>query len=103
RALGAGTDAEVVEGRVEDVLAAHLPADVVIVNPPRSGLDAAASGALTAQPPALVVYVSCDPATLARDAQRLASVLRLRAVQCFDMFPQTTHVETVAEFECVTM
>ncbi|MGH7443497.1 MAG: class I SAM-dependent RNA methyltransferase, partial [Longimicrobiales bacterium] len=59
RALGAGTDAEVVEARVEDVLAVHLPADVVIVNPPRSGLDAAASGALTGQPPARVVYVSC--------------------------------------------
>lgn len=95
--------ARVIEARVEDVLAEHLPADVVIVNPPRAGLDAMASAALAERPPARLIYISCDPATLARDVQRIAPGMRLRAVQCFDMFPQTTHVETVAEFECVTM
>jgi 23S rRNA (uracil1939-C5)-methyltransferase len=45
-----------------------------------------------------VVYVSCDPATLARDLQRL-SHFDLRLVQAFDLFPQTTHVETVAVLE----
>lgn len=101
RACGAGVT--LLQARVEDVLAQHLPVDVVIANPPRAGLDAAACAALVTRPPARLVYVSCDPATLARDARRLSPVLRLRAVRSFDMFPQTTHVETVAEFECDTM
>ncbi len=84
----------------EAVLPEHLPADVVIVNPPRGGLAPGAIAALGARPPRRLLYVSCDPATLARDAQRLAPALRLTAVRCFDMFPQTTHVETVAEFAC---
>lgn len=95
-------DARIVQARVEDALPELLPADVVIVNPPRAGLAAEAAAALTARPPERLVYVSCDPATLARDAHRMAPALRLGGVQCFDMFPQTTHVETVAEFECVT-
>jgi len=95
-------DVRIVQARVEDALPELLPADVVIVNPPRAGLAAEAAAALTARPPKRLVYVSCDPATLARDAQRMAPALRLSGVQCFDMFPQTTHVETVAEFECVT-
>jgi 23S rRNA (uracil1939-C5)-methyltransferase len=93
-------DAVFVTARVEETLGAQLPADVVIVNPPRAGLDSAACAALAARPPARLLYVSCDPATLARDAGRLAPTLRLGAVRCFDMFPQTTHVETVAEFAC---
>lgn len=98
RALG--SSGAFVQARVEDALPAHLPADLVIVNPPRAGLDAQVVGALLAAPPRRLLYVSCDPATLARDAQRLAERFTLRAVRCFDMFPQTTHVETVAEFEC---
>lgn len=73
------------------------PADVVVLNPPRRGvhadvttwLEAPAQRALRG-----VVYVSCDPATLARDLARLPS-WRVERVQCFDMFPQTAHVETV--------
>ena len=80
-----------------------LPADVVIVNPPRGGLDArvpallevAASGALGPVPRALL-YVSCNPATLARDLSRMPSWV-LRSAEAFDMFPQTAHVETVCE------
>lgn len=94
-------DARIIQARVEDALDEALPADVVIVNPPRAGLAAEAAAALVARPPKRLVYVSCDPATLARDAQRLTQALRLSGVRCFDMFPQTTHVETVAEFECV--
>jgi 23S rRNA (uracil1939-C5)-methyltransferase len=45
-----------------------------------------------------LVYISCDPATLARDLQRLPS-FRLKLVQAFDLFPQTTHVETVVVLE----
>jgi 23S rRNA (uracil1939-C5)-methyltransferase len=94
--------ADFLQGRVEDLLPSALPADLVILNPPRRGLDAAVPAALAARPPGRVLYVSCDPATLARDLARLQPALRLRTVRCFDLFPQTTHVETVAELECAT-
>jgi len=48
--------------------------------------------------PARLVYISCDPATLARDLQRLPR-FRITGLQAFDLFPQTTHVETVAVLE----
>ena len=84
--------------RVEDVLALHLPADVVILNPPRGGVDPRVCDALESPPdgarPAAVVYVSCNPATLARDVARLPSY-GVAQVQPYDMFPQTAHVETV--------
>jgi len=89
-------------GRVEDLLPAALPADLVILNPPRRGLHAAVPETLVARPPARLIYVSCDPATLARDLARLRPAFRLRSLHCFDLFPQTTHVETVAELECAT-
>jgi len=84
-------------GRVEDLLPRALPADVVILNPPRSGVDGRVTAALAAVPPArAIVYVSCDPATLARDLSRLPA-WRVARVTAFDMFPQTSHVETVCE------
>lgn len=88
----------VVEGRVEDHLAAHLPADAVILNPPRTGLQESVPGILCHHSPRTVVYVSCDPATLARDTGRLASGYALASLRSFDLFPQTSHVETVAVF-----
>lgn len=95
---GAPEGFTVVEARVEDALPASLPADLVILNPPRTGLHEAVPGAIASHPPARVVYVSCDPATLARDAARMAPSFRLVALQPFDLFPQTGHVETVAVF-----
>jgi 23S rRNA (uracil1939-C5)-methyltransferase len=82
--------------RVEDVLPRALPADVVILNPPRSGVEASVCDALQRVPqaPRLLLYVSCDPATLARDLTRLGRY-RVESVTPFDMFPQTAHVETV--------
>lgn len=87
-----------VAGRVEDHLAAALPADVVMLNPPRSGVDAKVTAALESvpTPPRALFYVSCDPATLARDLSRLTRY-RLVDVRGYDMFPQTAHVETVCE------
>ena len=87
-----------VTGRVEDHLAALLPADVVVINPPRAGVDARVAQALEEARPAprAVIYVSCDPATLARDLARMPSY-RVRDAIAFDMFPQTAHVETVCE------
>jgi 23S rRNA (uracil1939-C5)-methyltransferase len=87
-----------IAGRVEDHLASALPADVVMLNPPRSGVDAKVTAALetAAAPPRALFYVSCDPATLARDLARLPRY-RLVDVRGYDMFPQTAHVETVCE------
>lgn len=88
----------VVMDRVENALAGVLPADVVILNPPRTGVDARVCDAIVHASPAprAVVYVSCDPATLARDVSRLPG-WRIASLTCFDMFPQTAHVETVCE------
>lgn len=85
-------------GRVEDHLAAALPADVVLLNPPRGGVDARVATTLqeVERPPHAVLYTSCDPATLGRDLARLTRY-RLASVRAYDMFPQTAHVETVCE------
>lgn len=85
-------------GRVEDHLAAALPADVVVINPPRSGVDARVADTLQRANPAprALIYVSCDPATLARDLTRMPRY-RVASAIAFDMFPQTAHVETVCE------
>jgi 23S rRNA (uracil1939-C5)-methyltransferase len=85
-------------GRVENLIVRALPADVVILNPPRAGLDARVTAALESQqtPPRAIVYVSCDPATLARDLARMPRY-RIASIETFDMFPQTAHVETVCE------
>ena len=88
----------VVAGRVEDVLRETLPADVVLLNPPRGGLDPRVPELLgsTSPPPRAVLYVSCNPATLARDLARMPD-FGIVSVVGFDMFPQTAHVETVCE------
>ena len=85
-----------IAARVEDVLERLLPSDVVILNPPRAGVDARVTAALSTRPPKVIVYVSCDPATLARDVARLAG-WRIRNLTCYDMFPQMAHVESVCE------
>jgi 23S rRNA (uracil1939-C5)-methyltransferase len=85
-------------GRVEDVLRELRRPDLVVTNPPRTGMDERVSLELERLRPTRVVYISCDPATLARDLQRMPQ-LRLIRIQAFDLFPQTTHVETVAVLE----
>lgn len=88
-----------VEAAVEVALPGALPADVVIVNPPRGGLHPRVAEVLSREEgrPAHLIYVSCNPATLARDTARLHG-WRIASVQPFDMFPQTAHVEVVCEF-----
>ncbi len=93
-----GPTARRIAGRVEDVITQLRAPDSVITNPPRTGMDERVTAELERVRPNCVVYVSCDPATLARDLQRLPS-FRLTAVRAFDLFPQTTHVETVATLE----
>jgi 23S rRNA (uracil1939-C5)-methyltransferase len=94
-----GAPAELVAARVEDALDGLLPADLLVLNPPRQGLSRKVARALQGGGAARLVYVSCDPATLARDLGRLAGSWRLIRVEAFDAFPQTAHVETVAWLE----
>ncbi len=84
--------------RAEDVVTLLDRPDLVIANPPRTGMDARVVDAIAAAGPARIAYVSCDPATLARDLRRLGGY-RLALVRAFDLFPQTAHVETVALLE----
>jgi 23S rRNA (uracil1939-C5)-methyltransferase len=85
-------------GRVEDLLSKLGNPDLVIANPPRTGMHSEVCAELERIRPVRLVYISCDPATLARDLQRLTS-FRITSLQAFDLFPQTTHVETVAVLE----
>jgi 23S rRNA (uracil1939-C5)-methyltransferase len=88
-----------IAGRAEDVVPS-LPAPyAVVVNPPRAGLHWDVTLRLTAEPVSRLVYVSCDPATLARDLHRLNVNYQIAAVKAFDLFPQTAHVETVVVLE----
>jgi 23S rRNA (uracil1939-C5)-methyltransferase len=71
--------------------------EVALVDPPRSGLSRPVLDGLVALSPATLVYVSCDPATLARDARRLqAAGYTPRRITLFDLFPQTYHIESVS-------
>ena len=102
-ALHADPLSRVLTGRVEHMLPYGLPASVVVLNPPRAGVDATIPVMLAAETSGVqrIVYVSCDPATLARDIGRLGEGWQLSAVQAFDMFPQTSHVETVCTIDRV--
>ncbi len=92
---------ELYEAPAQDVLPSlELNPSVIIVDPPRAGLDRRALDALLALHPQRIAYVSCDPSTLARDAARLiAGGLRLVQVTPFDLFPQTFHIESISTFE----
>ena len=94
---------EIRQGKVEDVLPAlAVEVDGLVIDPPRAGCQRSVLDTLAQHPPARIVYVSCDPSTLARDLHILChvhSTYRLRSVQPLDMFPQTAHIECVAVLE----
>ena len=71
--------------------------EAVVVDPPRKGIDRPAAEAICRMAPRRIVYVACDPASLARDARLLCDQggYTLRTVRAFDMFPRTANVETV--------
>jgi 23S rRNA (uracil1939-C5)-methyltransferase len=70
--------------------------DVIVLDPPRAGCDQRVINAIAAVKPKKVVYVSCNPASLARDAELLCKKgYKINKVQPVDLFPQTHHVETV--------
>ena len=87
-----------VAGRVEDVLPELPEAEVAVLDPPRRGAPGVAQ-ALREKGVREVWYISCDPATLARDAGEFAQAgFTLETVEPFDMFPRTVHVESLAHF-----
>ncbi len=87
-------------GKVEEVLPKlKSKIDLVVADPPRAGIAPPALAAIIAQQPRAIAYVSCDPATLARDARQLVDGgYRLIEVQPVDLFPQTYHIESVSWF-----
>ena len=89
-------------GKCEDVIPKLIEkgirADVVIVDPPRKGCEKSLLDAIAKMNPEKIVYVSCDPGTLARDLNILNDMGYItEKVQPVDMFPQTMHVENVAK------
>ena len=94
-ALQAGARLRVECGRAEDRPSLLEGAEVVVVNPPRTGLAVQVREALVAARVRGLAYVSCDPATLARDLKGLQGAYEVLEVQPFDAFPQTAHIETI--------
>lgn len=80
-----------------EFVATHGRPDVVVTDPPRAGMHEKVVEQLLAMQPRKIVYVSCNPATQARDLALLASKYRVARIQPVDMFPHTQHVENVAE------
>ncbi|MGO4383892.1 class I SAM-dependent RNA methyltransferase [Specibacter sp. RAF43] len=101
--LHAAGQVEIVQGRVEKILAGASPRgrgrsfDAVVLDPPRAGAGRAVVRRMAATQPRAVAYVSCDPAAFARDVRYFAAAgLTLQAVRAFDLYPHTHHIETVA-------
>jgi len=90
---------EIVEGKVERSLSKFKRADLILLDPPRSGAGKDVVSAMIKLEPRTIVYVSCDPASLARDTTYLeASGYTLDRLQSYDLFPMTQHIECVARF-----
>ncbi|WP_108670504.1 23S rRNA (uracil(1939)-C(5))-methyltransferase RlmD [Peribacillus acanthi] len=88
-------------GKAENVLPTWInkgwKPDVLVVDPPRSGCDEQLLATIVKAKPKTVVYVSCNPSTLAKDYQRLSKLYKIQYIQPVDMFPQTSHVEAVVK------
>ena len=103
----AAPNEEYLAGDVEQMLPAALSAGssagtVLLLDPPSEGLAELATEAILERPPARIVYVSCNPATLARDAKRLSERYRIEQVTPLDMFPQTAEIESVSLFHLIS-
>jgi 23S rRNA (uracil1939-C5)-methyltransferase len=100
------TNVEFIVGESETVIPEMykkgIKADVIVVDPPRKGCDEKLLDVIAHMAPERVVYVSCNPATLARDLKYLTERgYQVREVQPVDLFPQTVHTESVARIERV--
>lgn len=97
------SNVEIMKGKVEDILPSLSgQIDGLVIDPPRAGCQRSVLDALAQHPATRVIYVSCDPATLARDLHILCHIhaaYRLLSVQPLDMFPHTTHIECVTVLE----
>jgi 23S rRNA (uracil1939-C5)-methyltransferase len=94
------SDVKIATARVGDWLHEHArelgPVDFLLLDPPRTGAENKDIQGILTLRPSQISYVSCDPATLARDLKKLsAGGYKLSSIKAFDMFPQTHHVETV--------
>ena len=98
--LDAYDNVELYEGTAEEVLPLlEVKPDLVILDPPRSGIERRALTALVKMAPEQLVYISCNPATLARDAKHLIEAgYKLEESVLLDMFPQTFHIESLNFF-----
>ena len=96
-------NAEFIEGLSEDVLPELIKKgmrpDAVVIDPPRKGCDEKLLSALLTCAPDKILYISCNPATFARDIKILSEKYNLGTVYPFDLFPQTRHTECLA---CLT-
>jgi 23S rRNA (uracil1939-C5)-methyltransferase len=107
-ARGNGIDnCEFFAGDMKDILtdefiAAHGHPDVIIADPPRAGMHPDVIATILNAAPERIVYVSCNPASQARDLEALCTKYEITAVQPVDMFPHTTHVENVCRLELKT-
>lgn len=82
-----------------DFIAQHGRPDVIITDPPRAGMHPDVINVILNAAPKRIVYVSCNPATQARDLQLMDAEYKVAAVQPVDMFPHTPHVENVVLLE----
>jgi 23S rRNA (uracil1939-C5)-methyltransferase len=102
RANASGQGHEFYDLPVEDWVrgsSARKPFDLVLMDPPRTGLSEAVREWLTKSKPPVLVYLSCDPVTLARDSGELVQAgYELQSLKAFDFYPQTSHVECNARF-----
>jgi tRNA/tmRNA/rRNA uracil-C5-methylase (TrmA/RlmC/RlmD family) len=96
-----GASVRVVIGSVEDYLSSNRgKTDTLIVDPPRTGISRKAIDAIVRGRPGRIVYVSCDPPTMGRDAARfVAGGYQLTSLRAFDLFPNTPHVESLGVFD----
>lgn len=97
------TNTKYVPGKAEEVLPKWVKKgwkpDVIVVDPPRTGLDNQLLQTILQVKAEKIIYVSCNPSTLAKDIQTLSSKYGVQYIQPVDMFPQTAHVEVVANLE----
>lgn len=89
--------AEVLLGKAEKLLSTVKKADIVVLDPPRAGVDPVVIGELLRLAPRQILYISCDPATLARDVAALTSsqAYEINTVNMYNLYPRTHHLEGV--------